>query len=140
MIISAKVIEWSVYVQEIPKQALYRLLTVPEQGMEGGVDEELDFDEAEEFQDDDDNNTFYRDVREEDEARELEERLKKEFRVANANVGDRPQIDAEDDEDDLFGDKSLDDEGKKLRKIMRRRMKENGEDYDIDDESVSRAV
>lgn len=108
--------------------------------MEGGVDEELDFDEAEEFQDDDDNNTFYRDAREEDEARELEERLKKEFRVANANVGDRPQIDAEDDEDDLFGDKSLDDEGKKLRKIMRRRMRENGEDYDIDDESVSHAV
>ncbi|OWZ55292.1 transcription initiation factor TFIIF subunit alpha [Cryptococcus neoformans c45] len=108
-----------------------------ERGMEGGVDEELDFDEAEEFQDDDDNNTFYRDAREEDEARELEERLKKEFRVANANVGDRPQIDAEDDEDDLFGDKSLDDEGKKLRKIMRRRMRENGEDYDIDDESDS---
>ncbi|KIR43224.1 transcription initiation factor TFIIF subunit alpha [Cryptococcus deuterogattii 99/473] len=108
-----------------------------ERGMEGGVDEELDFDEAEEFQDDDDNNTFYRDVREEEEARELEERLKKEFRVANANVGDRPQIDAEDDEDDLFGDKSLDDEGKKLRKIMRRRMRENGEDYDIDDESDS---
>lgn len=104
------------------------------------MDEELDFDEAEEFQDDDDNNTFYRDAREEDEAKELEERLKKEFRVANANVGDRPQIDAEDDEDDLFGDRSLDDEGKKLRKIMRRRMRENGEDYDIDDESVSHAV
>ncbi|ODO07389.1 transcription initiation factor TFIIF subunit alpha [Cryptococcus wingfieldii CBS 7118] len=106
--------------------------------LEGGVGEELDFDEAEEFQDDDDNNTFYNDAREQEEARELEERLKKEFRLANANVGDRPQIANDDeDEDDLFGDNNLDDEGKKLRKIMRKRMRENGEDYDMDEDSDS---
>ncbi|WVN85568.1 uncharacterized protein L203_100716 [Cryptococcus depauperatus CBS 7841] len=106
-------------------------------GLEGGVEEELDFDEAEEFQDDDDNNTFYHDAREEEEARELEERMKKEFRLANANVGDRPQIAAEGDEDDLFGYNSLNDEGKKLKKIMRKRMKENGEDYDVDEDEES---
>ncbi|WWD18160.1 hypothetical protein CI109_102609 [Kwoniella shandongensis] len=109
-----------------------------ERGLEGGIDEELDFDEAEGFQDDDDNNTFYRDVNEEEEAKELEERLKKEFRLANTNVGDRPQIAADDDEDDLFGDNELNDEGKKLRKIMKKRREEdpNENDYmDSDEDS-----
>ncbi|KAK8865657.1 hypothetical protein IAR55_000802 [Kwoniella newhampshirensis] len=101
-----------------------------ERGLEGGVDEELDFDEAEGFQDDDDNNTFYRDVNEEEEAKELEERSKKEFRLANANVGDRPQIGPDDDEDDLFGDNELNDEGKKLRKIMKKRREENPTEND----------
>ncbi|WVQ85602.1 hypothetical protein IAT38_007768 [Cryptococcus sp. DSM 104549] len=108
-----------------------------ERGLEGGIDEELDFDEAEEFQDDDDNNTFYRDAREQEEARETEDRLKKEFRLANANVGDRPQIAEDDDEDDLFGDQALDDEGKKLRKIMKKRRREGQEGYDSDDDSDS---
>jgi hypothetical protein len=33
------------------------------QGMEGGEDEELDYDINEDFQDDDDNNTFHRNSR-----------------------------------------------------------------------------
>ena len=39
------------------------------QGLEGGADEELDYDFEEEFQDDEENNTFYRDQEEEDEAK-----------------------------------------------------------------------
>ncbi|WRT65928.1 uncharacterized protein IL334_002879 [Kwoniella shivajii] len=106
-----------------------------ERGLEGGIDEELDFDEAEHFQDDDDVNTFYRNVEEEDEAKEAEEQQKKEYRLANANVGDKPQIAEDDDEEDLFGEKKvLDDEGKKLRKIMKKRREENDEDDLFDDE------
>lgn len=56
--------------------------------------------------------------------------------MANANVGDRPQIedDDDDDDDDLFGDSKLNSEGKKLRRMM----KERGgmDDYDSSD-SVS---
>jgi transcription initiation factor TFIIF subunit alpha len=37
--------------------------------MEGGLDEELDYDVNEEFQDDEDVNTFYRDAEEEEEAK-----------------------------------------------------------------------
>jgi transcription initiation factor TFIIF subunit alpha len=37
--------------------------------MEGGLDEELDYDFNEEFQDDEDVNTFYRDAEEEEEAK-----------------------------------------------------------------------
>jgi transcription initiation factor TFIIF subunit alpha len=37
--------------------------------MEGGVDEELDYDVAEGFQDDDENNTFYHDQEEEEETK-----------------------------------------------------------------------
>ncbi|WWC88121.1 uncharacterized protein L201_003025 [Kwoniella dendrophila CBS 6074] len=110
-----------------------------ERGLEGGIDEELDFDETEHFQDDDDVNTFYRNVEEEDEAKEAEEQQKKEYRLANANVGDKPQIAEDDDndndaaEDDLFSGKKkkkLDDEGKKLRKIMKKRREEQGDDDD----------
>lgn len=38
-------------------------------GMEGGADEELDFDENEAFQDDDDVNTFYHNQEDEEEAK-----------------------------------------------------------------------
>ncbi|WWC68393.1 uncharacterized protein I206_102319 [Kwoniella pini CBS 10737] len=111
-----------------------------ERGLEGGIDEELDFDETEHFQDDDDVNTFYRNADEEDQAREAEEIQKKEYRLANANVGDKPQIADEDGEDDgdLFGEKKkYSDEGKKLKRIMKKRQ-EDGEDEDMfsdDDES-----
>ena len=37
--------------------------------MEGGIDEDLDFDENEHFQDDDDNNDFHRNEEEEEEAK-----------------------------------------------------------------------
>lgn len=37
--------------------------------MEGGADEELDYDEAQDFQDDDDVNTFYHNADEEEEAK-----------------------------------------------------------------------
>lgn len=40
--------------------------------MEGGVDEELDYDEKEDFQDDDDVNTFHHDREEEEEAKATE--------------------------------------------------------------------
>jgi transcription initiation factor TFIIF subunit alpha len=40
-----------------------------ERGLEGGADEELDFDANEHFQDDDDVNTFYRNEDEEEEAK-----------------------------------------------------------------------
>jgi hypothetical protein len=42
------------------------------QGLEGGAGEELDYDEKEDFQDDDDVNTFYRDQEEEEEAKATE--------------------------------------------------------------------
>ncbi|WWC60559.1 uncharacterized protein I303_103133 [Kwoniella dejecticola CBS 10117] len=105
----------------------------PERGLEGGIDEELDFDETEHFQDDDDVNTFYRNADEEDQAREAEETQKKEYRLANANVGDKPQIAEEDgeDDDDLFGEKKkYSDEGKKLKRIMKKRQ-EDGEEEDM---------
>ncbi|OCF56673.1 hypothetical protein L486_05527 [Kwoniella mangroviensis CBS 10435] len=108
-----------------------------ERGLEGGIDEELDFDEAEHFQDDDDVNTFYRNAEEEDDAKEAEEQQKKEFRLANANVGDKPQIAEDDDEDDLFGErKKYSEEGKQLKKIMKKR-REEGEDDNLfsDDDS-----
>ncbi|OCF42449.1 transcription initiation factor TFIIF subunit alpha [Kwoniella heveanensis CBS 569] len=106
-----------------------------ERGLEGGIDEELDFDEAEEFQDDDEVNTFYRNAEEEDAAREAEEQQKKEYRLANANVGDRPQIASDDDEDDLFGEKKvLDDEGRKLKKIIRRRREDGMDEGDFSDD------
>ncbi|KAL7423697.1 transcription factor IIF subunit tfg1 [Cryptotrichosporon argae] len=109
-------------------------------GLEGDVDEELDYDVNDDFQDDDDHNTFYRNEEEEEEQRLHEERQKKEYRLANANVGDRPQIDDEgDDEDDLFGDGEnarLTSEGKRLRKAMRKRAEEDGV-YDSSDESSS---
>ena len=51
--------------------------------------------------------------------------------MANANVGDRPQIDTpsdeEEEEEDLFGDK-LNTEGKRLRSMMRKRRKAEDED------------
>lgn len=96
-------------------------------GLEGGADEELDFDLEEAFQDDEDSNTFYINNEEEEEKKLQEEKQKLEFRLANANVGDRPQIGDEDDDedDDLFG--KLTSEGKRLRKVMRRR----GEDEDL---------
>lgn len=101
--------------------------------MEGGIDEELDYDVADEFQDDDENNTFYRDQEEEEETKYQEEQIKKEQRLANANVGDRPQIDDndDDDEDDLFGDGKLNSEGKRLRKMIRDR--DGDDDYDSSD-------
>lgn len=42
------------------------------QGLEGGAGEELDYDEKDDFQDDDDVNTFYRDQDEEEEAKATE--------------------------------------------------------------------
>jgi transcription initiation factor TFIIF subunit alpha len=44
-------------------------------GMEGGIDEELDYDVTEEFQDDDENNTFYHDQEEEEDTKLQEVRL-----------------------------------------------------------------
>lgn len=55
--------------------------------------------------------------------------------MANANVGDKPQIEEDDEEeDDLFGDK-LNTEGKKLRKMMKKRS--NGQADDVFGESDS---
>ena len=107
--------------------------------MEGGADEELDYDFKEEFQDDEENNTFYQDREEEEEAKLqevsqemivhsvaqltsfLQEQLKKEFRMANANVGDRPQIESDgSDDDDMEADR-LNAEGKRLRRMMKKR-------------------
>ncbi|KAL1405162.1 transcription factor IIF subunit tfg1 [Vanrija albida] len=105
-------------------------------GLEGTADEELDFDVNEEFQDDEDSNTFYHNKEEDDEKKLQEERQKQEYRWANANVGDRPQIDGDDDaDDDLFDDK-LTSEGKRLRKMMRKRAHGEEEDlYESTDES-----
>lgn len=127
--------------------------------MEGGLDEELDYDFNEEFQDDEDVNTFYRDAEEEEEAKLQEvrgilahtsgllrrhmgradreqERMKKEYRLANANVGDRPQIEEDmSDEEGLFGDHSLTADGKRLRRMMRKRM--GSEDLFGDSDEVS---
>lgn len=62
--------------------------------------------------------------------------MKKEYRIANANVGDRPQIgDDLDDEEDLFGNKELTRDGRKLRKMMRKRM--GSEDLFGDSDEVS---
>lgn len=118
--------------------------------MEGGIDEELDYDVNEEFQDDDDVNTFYRDAEEEEEmklqevspprrildrsANAVQEQQKREYRMANANVGDRPQIESDSDNDSLFGDKpTLTSDGKKLKKLMRARGSSPGLFPDSDD-------
>ncbi|RSH92734.1 hypothetical protein EHS25_008180 [Saitozyma podzolica] len=107
-------------------------------GMEGGLDEELDYDFNEEFQDDEDVNTFYRDAEEEEEAKLQEERMKKEYKLANANVGDRPQIEEDmSDEEGLFGDHSLTADGKRLRRMMRKRMGSEDLFGDSDDDSDS---
>jgi transcription initiation factor TFIIF subunit alpha len=50
--------------------------------MEGGLDEELDYDFNEEFQDDEDVNTFYRDAEEEEEAKLQEVRRSKRMDYA----------------------------------------------------------
>jgi transcription initiation factor TFIIF subunit alpha len=66
----------------------------------------------------------------------MQEQQKKEFKLANANVGDRPQIDSGDEsDDDLLGDR-LNTEGKKLKRMMRKR---GDRDDDIfgSDEDVS---
>lgn len=109
-------------------------------GLEGGVDEELDYDMNDDFQDDEDSNTFYHNNEEDEEKKLLEEKQKKEYRWANYNVGDRPQIEGEDDDDDdddLFGEK-LTSEGKRLRKMMRRRAGGDDESlYDSTDDEVS---
>lgn len=102
--------------------------------MEGGIDEELDYDVAEDFQDDDENNTFYHDQEEEEDTKYQDEQIKKEQRLANANVGDRPQIDSGDDEDDddLFGEGKLNAAGKKLKKMIRDRDGEENDYYSSD--------
>ena len=112
------------------------------QGMEGGEDEDLDYDMNEEFQDDEDNNTFVRNEEEEEEAKLLEERLRKEFKLANANVGDRPQIESgdESDDDDLFGEK-LNGEGKRIKRMMKKRgERDDLFDDDSDEESDEEEV
>ncbi|ORY28592.1 hypothetical protein BCR39DRAFT_534269 [Naematelia encephala] len=110
-----------------------------ERGLEGGADEELDYDETEMFQDDEENNTFYHNAEEEEDQKLQDEQLKKEFRLANANVGDRPQIDDEASDEDLeemLDDGKLNSEGKRLRRMMKKR---GGDDLfgdsDSDDES-----
>jgi hypothetical protein len=42
------------------------------QGMEGGEDEELDYDVNDDFQDDEDNNNFHRNEEEEEEQKRIE--------------------------------------------------------------------
>ena len=55
--------------------------------------------------------------------------------MANTNVGDKPQIAVDDDDDDLFGDK-LNTEGKRLRRMMRKGL--NGQADDLfESDSVS---
>ncbi|CAK9782224.1 hypothetical protein CC85DRAFT_325349 [Cutaneotrichosporon oleaginosum] len=97
-------------------------------GLEGGVDEELDYNADEDFQDDDDVDTFYKDG--DDEEKQLqEERQKKEYRMANYTFGDRKDED-DDDDDDLFGDKQkLSKDGKRLRRLQRKQA--HGEDADM---------
>jgi transcription initiation factor TFIIF subunit alpha len=113
-----------------------------QRGLEGGEDEELDFDPNEHFQDDDDVNTFHVNDEEEEDARMQnvgkyvylmtiadckQEQLRKEQRMANANVGDKPQIeDSEDEDEDLFGDADTKKGNKKLKKMMRKGMENNG--------------
>ncbi|GMK60100.1 hypothetical protein CspeluHIS016_0903170 [Cutaneotrichosporon spelunceum] len=114
-------------------------------GLEGGVDEELDYDANDDFQDDDDVNTFYHDADADEEKKLQEERQKKEYRMANFTFGDRSQIedkddDDDDDDDDLFGDKQkLSKDGKRLRRLQRKQAL--GEDADLfessDDDSES---
>lgn len=131
-----------------PKRETFEADYVREQrnigrGLEGGADEELDFDLDEHFQDDEDSNTFYHTKEEEEDKKLHEEKQKKEFRMANANFGDRPQIgsdDEDDDDDDLFGEK-LTSEGKRLRKVVRKRgglhdpyASTDDEDSDSDDD------
>ena len=50
--------------------------------------------------------------------------------MANANVGDKPQIGSDKEEDDLFGDKEheLTKDGKRMRKLMRKRAANGEED------------
>lgn len=109
--------------------------------LEGGLDEELDYDMNEDFQDDEDSNTFYVNREEEEEKKLQEERQKEEYKLANRNVGDRPQIEEkvksdDDDEEDPF---ALTSEGRRLRRMMRKRGEEERDLYgsDSDDDSDS---
>jgi transcription initiation factor TFIIF subunit alpha len=69
-------------------------------------------------------------------ANRVQERMKKEYKLANANVGDRPQIEEDmSDEEGLFGDHSLTADGKRLRRMMRKRM--GSEDLFGDSDDVS---
>ena len=52
--------------------------------MEGGIDEDLDFDENEHFQDDDDNNDFHRNEEEEEEAKLQEVGVHSSLKIANS--------------------------------------------------------
>jgi transcription initiation factor TFIIF subunit alpha len=104
-------------------------------GLEGGVDEELDFNADEEFQDDDDINTFYNDG-DAEEKQLQEERQKKEYRMANYTFGDRMDKEDDEEEEDLFGDKQkLSKDGKRLRRLQRKQAL--GEDADMFESSDS---
>ncbi|CDZ98476.1 Transcription initiation factor IIF, large subunit (RAP74) [Phaffia rhodozyma] len=87
-------------------------------------DGDADFEDA--FSDDDGLIEF--DQTDEQENKELEERLKREFRQGNAQ-GD----DAVSDEEDLFGDDALDENGKRIKKALKKHKKRRGLD-DSDDE------
>lgn len=108
--------------------------------LEGGLDEELDYDVNEEFQDDEDSNTFYVNREEEEEKKLQEERQKEEYKLANRNVGDRPQLEehTDNEEEDPF---ALTSEGRRLRRMMRKRGEEERDlyasDSDDDDDSDS---
>lgn len=50
------------------------------------------------------------------------ERQKKEYRMANANVGDKPQIEEDlSDEEDLFGENELTADGRRLKRMIKKR-------------------
>ena len=107
--------------------------------LEGGFDEELDYDVNEDFQDDEDSNTFYVNREEEEEKKLQEERQKEEYKLANRNVGDRPQLEENSDDDDEEDPFALTSEGRRLRRMMRKRGEEERDLYgsDSDDDSDS---
>lgn len=107
--------------------------------LEGGFDEELDYDMNEDFQDDEDSNTFYVNREEEEEKKLQEERQKEEYKLANRNVGDRPQLEENSEDDDEENQFSLTSEGRRLRRMMRKRGEEERDLYgsDSDDDSDS---
>lgn len=52
-------------------------------------------------------------------------------------MGDRPQISDAEDEEDLFGDKELDSEGKRLRRFRKKHGEEDEDDLFGASDSVS---
>ncbi|KAM0792768.1 hypothetical protein ACM66B_002541 [Microbotryomycetes sp. NB124-2] len=98
----------------------------------GGRDQEQDddeFDFEEDFQDDEEGVAKIDDLADEEETKELEERIKKEMRAANRYEG-QPEVEDEDQDDEA----ELTGAGKEVKRLVRKSDKSGAYDSDDEDE------